>query len=167
MESIQLAQMLADLNSLKAAEPDRAAALVNANTKTPAPDPSSKPSSSSTDHHHPAQPHLPGSAATTPCSASPFVSRTASPAKFDKFGRRILTPPNTRTSSAYASLPGTPRNEFEDDVDRAHALMALYEIRAKLKDQDSRSLNKLREKIAALHAKQQAERGHFGFGKQS
>jgi len=45
--------------------------------------------------------------------------------------------------------------------------MALYEIRAKLKDQDSRSLNKLREKIAALHAKQQAERGHFGFGKQS
>lgn len=92
-------------------EPDRAAALVNANNKTPAPDSSNKPSSSSTDHHHPAQPHLPGSAAATPCSASPFVSPTASPAKFDKLGRRILTPPNTRTSSAYGSLPGTPRNE--------------------------------------------------------
>jgi hypothetical protein len=33
--------------------------------------------------------------------------------------------------------------------------MALYELRAKLRDQDSsRSLNKLREKVAALHAKQ-------------
>lgn len=36
--------------------------------------------------------------------------------------------------------------------------MALYEIRAKLKDQDNRSLNKLREKVAALHARQQAEK---------
>lgn len=33
--------------------------------------------------------------------------------------------------------------------------MALYDIRAKLKDQENnRSLSKLREKIAALHAKQ-------------
>lgn len=33
--------------------------------------------------------------------------------------------------------------------------MSLYEIRAKLKDQDNnRNLSKLREKIAALHAKQ-------------
>lgn len=126
------------------------------------------------------------------------MSRTASPAKFDKYGRRILTPPNTRTNSAYGSIPGTPRREPEvssklpftatitllatcpvapslfptcpaeiyklnksckqqvdDDVDRATTLMALYEIRAKLKDQDnSRNLSKLREKIAALHAKQ-------------
>jgi hypothetical protein len=38
--------------------------------------------------------------------------------------------------------------------------MALYDIRAKLKDQESnRNLSKLREKIAALHAKQlQAEK---------
>ena len=36
--------------------------------------------------------------------------------------------------------------------------MALYDIRAKLKDQDNRGLNKLREKIAALHARQQAEK---------
>ena len=40
-------------------------------------------------------------------------------------------------------------------MDRASTLMALYEIRAKLKDQDnSRNLTKLREKIDALHAKQ-------------
>jgi hypothetical protein len=36
--------------------------------------------------------------------------------------------------------------------------MTLYDIRAKLKDQDNRSLNKLREKVAALHARQQAEK---------
>jgi hypothetical protein len=37
--------------------------------------------------------------------------------------------------------------------------MALYDIRAKLRDQDNaRTLNKLREKISALHAKQQAEK---------
>lgn len=36
--------------------------------------------------------------------------------------------------------------------------MALYDIRAKLKDQDNRSLNKLREKVAALHARQQADK---------
>jgi hypothetical protein len=139
------------------------------------------------------------------------MSRTASPAKFDKYGRRILTPPNTRANSSYGSIPGTPRRETEvsrkspfitttittyptntaipatyslslsllsttpsdghvlnetrtqqidDDVDRANSLMALYEIRAKLKDQDNnRNLSKLREKIAALHMKQvQGER---------
>ncbi len=35
--------------------------------------------------------------------------------------------------------------------------MALYEIRAKLKQQDQTSLAKAREKIAALAAKQQAQ----------
>ncbi len=35
--------------------------------------------------------------------------------------------------------------------------MALYEIRAKLKEQDNSSLLKAREKIAALAARQQAE----------
>lgn len=50
--------------------------------------------------------------------------------------------------------------QVDEDVDRASTLMALYEIRAKVKDQDTnRNLSKLREKIAALHAKQvQAER---------
>jgi hypothetical protein len=50
--------------------------------------------------------------------------------------------------------------QMDDDVDRANTLMALYEIRAKLKDQDSsRNLSNLREKVAALHAKQmQAEK---------
>lgn len=36
--------------------------------------------------------------------------------------------------------------------------MTLYDIRAKLKDQDNRGLHKLREKVAALHARQQAEK---------
>jgi hypothetical protein len=130
-------------------------------------------------------------------SGSSFISRTASPAKFDKYGRRILTPPNTRSNSAYGSIPGTPRREtevstvtlfappnctlsptnyvlkyacwrdqqIEDDVDRANSLMALYEIRAKLKDQDNRALNKLREKIDALHARQQAEKKDGDMGR--
>lgn len=38
--------------------------------------------------------------------------------------------------------------------------MALYEIRAKLKQQDNTSLVKLREKITALKAKQDADNGH-------
>jgi hypothetical protein len=47
------------------------------------------------------------------------------------------------------------KQQVDDDLERAATLMALYEIRAKLKDQDnSRNLSKLREKIAALHAKQ-------------
>lgn len=49
-------------------------------------------------------------------SSSSFISRTASPAKFDKYGRRILTPPNTRTNSVYGSIPGTPRARAEGEV---------------------------------------------------
>ncbi len=43
--------------------------------------------------------------------------------------------------------------------------MALYEIRAKLKQQDSTSLMKLRDKIAALQARQQPERKESRKGK--
>lgn len=42
-------------------------------------------------------------------------------------------------------------------MDRASTLMALYEIRSKLKQQDNSSLLKAREKISALAARQQAE----------
>jgi hypothetical protein len=45
----------------------------------------------------------------------------------------------------------------EGDIDRAATLMALYDIRAKLKQQDNTSLAKAREKIAALAARQQAQ----------
>jgi len=46
----------------------------------------------------------------------------------------------------------------DGDIDRASTLMALYDIRAKLKQQqDNSSLNKAREKIAALAARQQAQ----------
>lgn len=167
MESIQLAQMLADLSDLNAAQESQAAvALVNANkTLSPSP-PAAEPSKASEQPHGPRpgvrHHHRTGSAGSVASGGSSFVSRTASPAKFDRYGRRILTPPNTRTNSAYGSIPGTPRREpeIDEDVDRAGSLMSLYEIRAKLKDQEnSRSLDKLREKIAALHARQlQAEK---------
>ncbi len=45
--------------------------------------------------------------------------------------------------------------QLDDDVERANSLMALYEIRAKIREQDNTSLLKLREKIAALQARQQ------------
>lgn len=212
MESIQLAQMLADLSDLNAAvrrepfvcdayirvtdalpqqESQAALALVNANktsTTTSASSESTKPSEHL--HSRPDLRHHQRRGSAGSAGSGSFISRTASPAKFDKYGRRILTPPNTRTNSAYGSIPGTPRRDaevstiilisftpviflsmnqvlkrarwrdqqIEEDVERANSLMALYEIRAKLKDQDNRSLNKLREKIDALHARQQAEK---------
>ncbi|KAL2165471.1 hypothetical protein VTH06DRAFT_770 [Thermothelomyces fergusii] len=166
MESIQLAQMLADLSDLNAAEPHAASALVNANKASPT---SAATDSSSSADQPPARPGLrhhkrAGSGGSAASAGSSFMSRTASPAKFDKYGRRLITPPNTRTHSAYGSIPGTPRRESseptDEDVDKASSLMALYELRAKLRDQqNSQNLTKLREKIAALHAKQvQAEK---------
>lgn len=47
--------------------------------------------------------------------------------------------------------------QAEDDLDRASTLMALYEIRAKLKQQDNSSLMKAREKIADLASRQQQQ----------
>lgn len=72
-----------------------------------------------------------------------------------------MSPPLTRTNSAQGSVPGTPRrdSDAEDDLDRASTLMALYDIRAKLKQQDNSSLMKAREKIAELAARQQAQAG--------
>ena len=40
-------------------------------------------------------------------------------------------------------------------MDRANSLMHLYELRAKMREQDNTNLLKLREKIAALQARQQ------------
>lgn len=170
MESIQLAQMLADLSDLNAAQEAQAAvALVNANkpTATNLLDASQSSENAVRPPIRPGQRHhtRTGSTGSIGSTSTSFLSRTASPAKFDKYGRRILTPPNTRANSTYGSIPGTPRQRAEtehmcdEDVDRAGSLMALYEIRAKLKDQDNRSLLKLRDKIAALQqARLQQER---------
>ncbi|KAH6634090.1 hypothetical protein B0J18DRAFT_415271 [Chaetomium sp. MPI-SDFR-AT-0129] len=151
MESIQLAQMLADLNELSTAESQAAVKVVTVNkaNSSPAPVDADKPAEQLQ------RPALRGSGGSGASGGSSFISRTASPAKFDKYGRRILTPPNTRSNSTYGSIPGTPKPEADDDVSQASSLMALYEIRAKLKDHDTnRNLSKLREKIDALHAKQ-------------
>lgn len=175
MESIQLAQMLADLSDLNTAQEAQAAvALVNANKAAALSGPTSSPaaasdptktSSTGVDQApvRPGQRHHQRVGST-----SSIISRTASPAKFDRFGRRIMTPPMTRTNSSQGSIPGTPRREAaepEDDVDRANSLMALYDIRNKLKEQDNTSLNKLREKILALQqTRHQAEKRESGGG---
>ncbi|ETS87569.1 hypothetical protein PFICI_01397 [Pestalotiopsis fici W106-1] len=169
MEALQLAQMLADLNDLQAAQDQGAAkALVAANknleraiTAKDVPTPTSQ---------------LQSKGAGTPV----VDSRTATPAgRFDKLGRRIFSPPMSRTNSftpSTSSMPGTPRKEevsntprrdtcvpethadkayqIDGDIDRASTLLSLYEIRAKLKEQDNSSLLKAREKINALAAKQ-------------
>lgn len=158
MESIQLAQMLADLSDLSAADTQAALALVNANKALSKNAPTSDPSKPA-DQQLPVRPGQRHHQRVG--SASSIISRTASPATFDKYSRRLLgTPPLSRTNSAQGSIPGTPRKESdaEDDVDRANSLMALYEIRAKLRQQDTTSLVKLREKVAALQARQQAEK---------
>lgn len=141
MEALQLAQMLADLNDLQAAQDQTAAkTLVNANktlgcrvqSQTRAPSSNNNPES------------------PVPI---PIGGRRAS----DKFGRHLLTPPLSRTNSGTpASVPGTPNkdNSLETDISRASTLLTLYEIRAKLKEQDSSSLQKAREKVNALAARQ-------------
>ncbi|OHE98949.1 hypothetical protein CORC01_05845 [Colletotrichum orchidophilum] len=178
MESLQLAQMLADLSSLNATEPHAAAALVTANkaiqtvektNANPAAGLPKRPTDELRRVHS--------------SQTSRTGTGTASPARVDKFGRRIMMSPPvlSRSNSAQGSIPGTPKRDSdvrsttlqhlqpgtgqtayimgteqaEDDMDRASTLMALYEIRAKLKQQDNSSLMKAREKIADLAARQQ------------
>ncbi|KAJ9133351.1 hypothetical protein NKR19_g9079 [Coniochaeta hoffmannii] len=151
MESLQLAQMLADLSDLNAAQEARAAlAVVTANKTLP----TAPPASPSPSPEHPAQAAPANKFLEQSQRDHQRVTRTASPATFDKFGRRIISPPLSRTNSA-TGTPGTStplRRESEVDLDVAQAtsLMQLYEIRAKLKQQDNSSLLKAREKINAL-----------------
>ncbi|PNY24743.1 Uncharacterized protein TCAP_05340 [Tolypocladium capitatum] len=151
MESLQLSQVLADLSNLGAAEPEAAATIVNANVPT-----------IRTEYvkTEPAVPSNPQPQSLRPTSMRrAWSSETSAPPKFDKLGRRILTS-GSRSGSAANSIPGTPRrgdSDVDDDLDRASTLMALYDIRAKIKQQDNSSLMRAREKINALAAKQQAQ----------
>ncbi|KAH9908931.1 hypothetical protein F4778DRAFT_204822 [Xylariomycetidae sp. FL2044] len=145
MEALQLAQMLADLNDLQAAQDQTASKnLVSANKTL------------DRKEHTPL--HLaPKSVADDRASSN----STPGGRMTEKFGRRMFSPPLTRNNSGTtpSSVPGTPRREesHEPDIDRASTLLSLYEIRAKLKEQDNSSLMKAREKINALAAKQRAQ----------
>ncbi|KAK2612466.1 hypothetical protein QQS21_001570 [Conoideocrella luteorostrata] len=149
MESLQLSQVLADLSNLGAAEPEAAAAIVNVKVPSIKIEQQSSPTSN------------PQSAPQRPSTMKrSWSSEPGVPPRFDKLGRRILVNPSgSRTGSAANSTPGTPRlsdANFDDDLERASTLMALYDIRAKIKQQDNGSLIRAREKINALAAKQQA-----------
>ncbi|KAF6817689.1 hypothetical protein CPLU01_13512 [Colletotrichum plurivorum] len=178
MESLQLAQMLADLSSLNTTEPNAAAALVTANKaidtveKNVVPPAAPRRPTDELRRAHTSHTSRPGTGAGT---------GAASPARVDKFGRRMMMSPPvlSRSNSAQGSVPGTPRGisdvtrtgahaelpQGEDDLDRASTLMALYEIRAKLKQQDNSSLMKAREKIADLASRQQQQQQQTGSGK--
>ncbi|KJR84862.1 uncharacterized protein SPSK_09747 [Sporothrix schenckii 1099-18] len=168
METLQLAQMLADLSDLDAAEPRAAHALVTANaTVTTATSTTSSTTvqqtevttTSSSSAQIPANPpqhrRVSSSSALSPGSSVPRNGGTSTP--FDSYlGRRLLTPPITRSSSSHGSMPGTPHgNDTDSDVDRASSLIALYDLRAKLKQyNDNNSLRQAREKVAALSGRQ-------------
>ncbi|KAI0140945.1 hypothetical protein F4776DRAFT_661769 [Hypoxylon sp. NC0597] len=146
MEALQLAQMLADLNDLQAAQDQSAAKdLVCANRAL-----DRKSQLRLEEQQHPRSISVP---ATESRVMSPPGRMT------DKFGRRMLTPPLTRTNSTSPSMPGSPSGGEQPnaDIDRASTLLSLYEIRAKLREQDNSGLMKAREKINALAAKQQAQ----------
>lgn len=132
--------MLADISDLSAADARAATALVNANNTLPT------------------NPSLPPQAQGQTDSTKPSRASSSTPAnRLDQLGRRVLTPPLTRTNSNQNSVPGTPRGEHHaagDDVDRASTLMALYEIRNRLKQQDNTGLIRAREKIDAMIARQ-------------
>ncbi|KAK8141968.1 hypothetical protein G3M48_009548 [Beauveria asiatica] len=151
MESLQLSQVLADLSNLGAAEPQAAAAIVNANIPIVRSESANESPTS-----QPQQQQRP------PAMRRHWSTEQAGLPKFDKLGRRILisSPNMSRPSSNTNSIPGTPRgggSDVDDDLERASTLMALYDIRAKIKQQDNSSLLKAREKINALAAKQQAQ----------
>ncbi|KAF4594567.1 pyruvate carboxylase [Ophiocordyceps camponoti-floridani] len=157
MESLQLSQVLADLSNLGAAEPQAAAAIVNAGipmrppmVKTESSNPTSPSATQSS------RPQRPSSMQRS------WTAEASAPPKFDKLGRRLLvnTSTGSRPGSAANSTPGTPRrgdSDVDDEWERANTLMALYDIRAKIKQQDNSSLMKAREKINALAAMQQAQ----------
>ncbi|KID90318.1 hypothetical protein MAJ_00935, partial [Metarhizium majus ARSEF 297] len=149
MESLQLSQVLADLSNLGAAEPEAAAAIVNANVPIVKAEQLAEPKTSAPSPQPPRPTNMKRS----------WSSETGVPPKFDKLGRRILINSGSRSGSAANSSPGTPRlseSIVDDDLERASTLMALYDIRAKIKQQDNSSLMRAREKINALAAKQQA-----------
>ncbi|TDZ23751.1 hypothetical protein Cob_v002754 [Colletotrichum orbiculare MAFF 240422] len=164
MESLQLAQMLADLSSLNAAEPNAAAALVSANKAIETVEKNAGIAASTVPRRPTDELRRAHSSQTSRSGTG-----TATPARVDKFGRRIMMSPPvlSRSNSAQGSIPGTPRaaSDGEDDLDRASTLMALYEIRAKLKQQDNSSLMKAREKIADLAAKQHQQSPQGGSSK--
>ncbi|CAK7564909.1 MAG: hypothetical protein SEPTF4163_002814 [Sporothrix epigloea] len=169
METLQLAQMLADLSDLDAADPRAAHAIVSANTTIAATTSTTSStivsrtdqsiaantSPSQQDLTRPQNRRVSSSSALSHTTGS-HTGGSASP--FDSyFARRLLTPPAAHSTSPQGSMPGTPHgNSTESDVNRASSLMALHDLRAKLKQyNDSDSLRQAREKVAALSGRQQ------------
>ncbi|KAF9779692.1 hypothetical protein IL306_001599 [Fusarium sp. DS 682] len=174
MESLQLSQVLADLSNIGAADPGAAEAIVSANNPS---------NTSYTRVEVTAAATAPSSIPTTNQRRPTGLQRHWSSEKFDKFGRRILSP-GSHSGSAVNSSPGTPRRgesdvrqphqpspprrsrdmgtdrtttQFEEDLERASTLMQLYDIRSKIKQQDNSSLLRAREKVNAIAARQQAQ----------
>ncbi|EPE07841.1 hypothetical protein F503_00563 [Ophiostoma piceae UAMH 11346] len=164
LESLQMAQMVADLSELEAARNERARALLQANKEAEAAAAAaaaaaaSAPATPADDPSRPSMHHRGASAASVFSSSS--ANGTASP--FDSYLGRFLSPALTRTNSSHGTGLNTPQSQTQNsshtaDVDRASSMVALHELRAKLKQyNDSASLRQAREKVAALSAHRQA-----------
>ncbi|CAK7266556.1 hypothetical protein SEPCBS57363_002149 [Sporothrix epigloea] len=161
--------MLADLSDLDAADPRAAHAIVRANTTittTTATTSSttvqrtdqSIAANASSSQQDLAEPHNHRASSSSALSHTTGSHTGGSSTPFDSyFARRLLTPPAAHCNSSQGSMPGTPHgNSTESDMNRASSLMALHDLRAKLKQyNDSDSLRQAREKVAALSGRQQ------------
>ncbi|PQE27197.1 oviduct-specific glyco protein [Rutstroemia sp. NJR-2017a WRK4] len=151
--TLQIAQVLADLNSLKQAPPAAALTLLHALNNLP----------------------------TTRHNSRPSI-HTTTPPKFDRLGRRIVSDPNsanqspsarptlskeasTASSASNAVSEGSSDSVYglknvgadETDVDlvRAKELLIYYEKRDKLRDLGITGLKRSQERVNAVLAKQE------------
>ena len=190
LESLQMAQMVADLSELEAAvshpirhlhfrrmltdqRNERARALLQANKEkekekeaeaaaAAAAAAASAPATPADDPSRPSMHHRGASATSIFSSVSASANGTASP--FDSYLGRFLAPALTRANSSHGTGLNTPQSQSQNhngthsaDVDRASSMVALHELRAKLKQyNDSASLRQARDKVAALSAQRQA-----------
>ncbi|KAE9381493.1 hypothetical protein N431DRAFT_425068 [Stipitochalara longipes BDJ] len=149
-ESLQFAQIIADLQTLQNADPNAAITLLSAH----------KSLSSATQRR--SRPSLPD------------------PPRFDKLGRRIVGPKSppgltrldsgasffgkglslkdgsgkTSVTSSGAGTPAAIEDEpLDEDMDRARTLMELVEMRGKFKEMGDTGLTRAKERVDAVVAK--------------
>jgi hypothetical protein len=172
MEGLHLTNVLADLNGLRTVKEQAAEQLLTVKSIPASPTgfapaiglpPTTEISAAPAQQQQPQQqqtlqpPQQNQRHHTRTGSASGLLSRGASPAIFDKANtRRLFTPPLSRNSSHQGSVPGTPRHMGEAE----EPSLVLQELRKRLQNQELADLKRMRDAIAAMHAKQQHDGAH-------
>ncbi|KAE8441343.1 hypothetical protein EG329_005492 [Mollisiaceae sp. DMI_Dod_QoI] len=168
-EGLQIAQVIADLQTLQNADPAAATALLTANKN---PNPQSRPSLSILSSNN-----RPKSSTAIPRVGTFTDSHPPSQARFDKLGRRIVVPRShsgtprppslPRSASSFSRLGGnggslggslsgsrsnsgvgTPVEETQDeDMKRAKTLLELFEMRGKFKQMGDTGLTRAKQRV--------------------